>query len=319
MSRSHGLRAAKLVFASWRRASLDAAALLRRLGVRCGLEPRDSLLVAQAGEEKELLREYDAREAAGVSVAWLTRRQVTAVTPLDVPAAMRSRDAFVFDPYRACLGLARAASARGALLFEKSPVKKVRAARKNVEIVTADASVSARTVIVTTGRATAEFRPLQRHFKTRETYAALSSPMPAPMRKQVGDRSVTVRDLNGAGRRVVWTGEGQMLVVGADRDEPPARQRDAILHQRTGQLMYEALTMYPSISGLAVDYGWSTMYGETADGLMYVGAHRNYPRHLFALGGPGDSATGAFLSARILLRALQDAPDKADAMFGWTR
>ena len=68
-------------------------------------------------EEKELLREYDAREAAGVSVAWLTRRQVTAVTPLDVPAAMRARDAFVFDPYRACLGLARAASARGATLL----------------------------------------------------------------------------------------------------------------------------------------------------------------------------------------------------------
>jgi glycine/D-amino acid oxidase-like deaminating enzyme len=319
VSRAHGLRAAKLVFASWRRASLDAAALLRRLGVRCGLEPRDSLLVARAGEEKELLREYDAREAAGVSVAWLTRRQVTAVTPLDVPAAMRSRDAFVFDPYRACLGLARAASARGARLFERSAVKKVHVGRKNVDIVTADASVSARTVIVATGRATAEFRPLQRHFKTRETYAALSTPMPAAMRKQVGDRSVTARDLTRAGRRVVWTPDGQMLVVGADRDEPPARQRDAVLRQRTGQLMYEALTMYPAISGLAVDYGWSTTYGETADGLMYVGAHRNYPRHLFALGGPGDSATGAFLAARILLRALQDAPDKADAVFGWTR
>ena len=49
-----------------------------------------------------------------------------------------------------------------------------------------------------------------------------------------------------------------------------------------------------------MDYGWSTTYGETADGLMYIGAHRNYPRHLFALGGPGDSVTGAFLAARIL-------------------
>jgi glycine/D-amino acid oxidase-like deaminating enzyme len=319
VSRAHGLRAAKLVFTAWRRASLDAAALLRRLGVRCGLEPRDSMVVAQAGEEKELLREYDAREAAGVSVAWLTRRQVTAVTPLDVPAAMRSRDCFVFDPYRACLGLARAASARGARLFERSAVKKVRPGRKNVEIFTADGVVRARTVIVATGRATAEFRPLQRHFKTREIYAALSSPMPAAMRKQVGDRSVTARDLTGSGRRVIWTGDGRMLVVGADRDEPPPRQRDALLHQRTGQLMYEALTMYPSISGLAVDYGWSTTYGATADGLIYVGAHRNYPRHLFALGGPGDSATGAFLAARVLLRALQDAPDKGDAVFGWTR
>lgn len=319
VSRAHGLRTAKLVFSAWRRAALDAAALLRRLGVRCGLEPRDSMLVAQAGEEKDLLREYDAREAAGVSVAWLTRRQVTAVTPLDLPAAMRTRDAFVFDPYRACLGLARAASARGARFFEHSAVKKVRFGRRNVEIVSADASVTARTVIVATGRATAEFRPLQRHFKTREIYAALSSPMAAGMRKQIGDRSVSARDLTGSGRRVIWTSDGRMLVVGGDRDEPPARQRDAVLRQRTGQLMYEALTMYPAISGLAVDYGWSTTYGETADGLMYVGAHRNYPRHLFALGGPGDSATGAFVSARILLRALQDAPDKADAAFGWTR
>ena len=319
VARVHGLRAAKLVFSAWRRGALDAAAQLRRLGVRCGLEPRDSLLVAQSDEEKELRREYDAREEAGVPAAWLTRRQVTAVTPLDVPAAMRARDAFVFDPYRACLGLAKAASARGVRIFERTAVKKVRVARKHVEIVSADAVVKAGTVIVATGMATAEFRPLKRHFKPRQIYAALSSPMPATMRKQVGDRSVTARDLTGAGRRVIWTADDRMLVTGGDRDEPPARQQDAIVRQRTGQLMYEALMMYPAISGLAVDYGWSTSYGETADGLMYVGAHRNYPRHLFALGGPGDSATGAFLAARILVRALQDASEKPDAVFGWTR
>jgi hypothetical protein len=52
---------------------------------------------------------------------------------------------------------------------------------------------------------------------------------------------------------------------------------------------------------------------------MYIGAHRNYPRHLFALGGPPDSVTGAFVAARMLLRALQGRPDKADEVFGWTR
>ena len=319
VARVHGLRAAKLVFSAWRRSALDAAAQLRRLGVRCGLEPRDSLLVAQSGEEKELLREYDAREEAGVSVAWLTRRQVTAVTPLDVPAAMRARDAFVFDPYRACLGLARAASARGARIFERTAVKKVRVARKHVEIVSADAVVKAGTVIVATGMATAEFRPLKRHFKARQIYAALSSPMPASMRKQVGDRSVTARDLTGAGRRVIWTTDDRMLVTGADRDEPPARQQDAIVRAAHRSADVRGADDVPRHIGPAVDYGWSTTYGETADGLMYIGAHRNYPRHLFALGGPGDSATGAFLAARILVRALQDAPEKADAVFGWTR
>src|ERR1041384_1086007 len=85
----HGLRAAKLVFGSWRRATLDAAAQLRRLSISCNLEPRESLVVGTQDDDKGLLREYDAREAGGVSVSWLTRRQITALTPLDVPAAMR--------------------------------------------------------------------------------------------------------------------------------------------------------------------------------------------------------------------------------------
>jgi hypothetical protein len=61
------------------------------------------------------------------------------------------------------------------------------------------------------------------------------------------------------------------------------------------------------------------VYGETADGLMYIGPHRNYPRHLFALGSAGDSLAGAFLASRILARAARDGVDKADEVFGWTR
>ena len=83
--------------------------------------------------------------------------------------------------------------------------------------------------------------------------------------------------------------------------------------------MYELLTMYPAISGLKPAYGWEATYGDTVDGLMYIGAHRNYPNHLFALGGSPDSLTGAFLAARIVLRALKGRSEKGDAVFGWTR
>ena len=61
--------------------------------------------------------------------------------------------------------------------------------------------------------------------------------------------------------------------------------------------------MNPAISGLQPEYGWDGSYGETADGIMYIGAHRNYPRHLFGLGG--DSLSGAFLAARVLARAAE--------------
>jgi glycine/D-amino acid oxidase-like deaminating enzyme len=92
-----------------------------------------------------------------------------------------------------------------------------------------------------------------------------------------------------------------------------------VLVQRTGQLMYELLMMFPDISGLMPEYGWDAISGETADGLMYVGPHRNHPRHLFALGGGSDSVTGAFLAARVLVRALQNASEKDDAVWAFTR
>jgi glycine/D-amino acid oxidase-like deaminating enzyme len=319
LSKRHGLRASKLVFGMWRRAALDAAAQLRRLSISCNLEPRETLLVGTQDDAKGLLREYDAREAAGMASSWLTRRQVTALTPLDVPAAMRLRDGFQLDPYRACLGLAAAAARRGAIFFEQTRARKVRVLRRHVEIAVEGGLIKAGTVVVATGSATAEFRPLRRHFKPREIYHALSAPMPAALRKQVGDRSVSVKDPAHAGRRIVWTPDGRLLVLGGDQDETPARRRNEVLVQRTGQLMYEALTMYPVIAGLRPEFGWEAPYGETADGLPYIGPHRNYPRHLFAIGGGGDSVTGAFLAARILVRALQGEPEKSDHVFGWTR
>ena len=113
--------------------------------------------------------------------------------------------------------------------------------------------------------------------------------------------------------------EHRLLLSGADQDETPEKRRDAVRVQRTGELMYRTLTMFPAISGLKPAYGWELPYGTTADGLPYIGAHRNYPRHLFALGGDGGSITGAFLAARILARTIEDAPQKGDEVFGWTR
>jgi glycine/D-amino acid oxidase-like deaminating enzyme len=139
------------------------------------------------------------------------------------------------------------------------------------------------------------------------------------MRKQLGPRDATIADTRTPRHRIRWTGDDRILIAGADQDATPERTRDAVLVQRTGQLMYELLTMYPAISGLPPAYGWDLPYGETADGLMYIGAHRNYPRHLFALGGGGDSITGAFVAARLLARAARDEVAKGDEVFGWTR
>ena len=315
---AHGLRDARYVFQAWRRGAIEGAALLRRLRIYCQLAPRDTVLVARDDDARHLRREFDARHAAGLGLAWQTPRQLLTKTKLSAAGGIKVSGGFAVDPYRACLGLATAGARRGATYFEQSPVTKVRFTRKEVDVVTARGTIRAGAVIVTTGSATAEFKPLRRHFTRRETYCVLTEPVSAGVRKQLVDPKLVLADRATPPHRIRWVAGDRLLVGGADQRETSARAKAAVLVQRTGQLMYQLLMTYPVISGLRPEYGWDATYGESSDGLMYVGAHRNYPHHLFALGGSG-SLTGAFVASRILLDALRGAPDKADRVFGWTR
>ena len=319
IAQAHGMRNARVAFDSWRRAALDGAAVLRRLNIKCGLEAAVPLVVSKRDDEKLLRREFDARTKGGAEATWLSRRMLERLSAPDAPAAIRMRDAFSLDPYRACLGLVTAAASKGALVFERSRAKRVQTARRHVDVIAEGGTVRASTIIVATGTATMEFRQLRRHFKRRETYVVVTEQMPSAVRKQLGGRDTTFTDTHTPPRRVRWTNDERILIAGATQDETLERKRPAILVQRTGQLMYELLTMFPAISGMIPEYGWDVVTGETTDGLMYIGPHRNYPRHLFALGSRSDSVTGAFLAARVLIRALQDASDKHDAVWSFTR
>jgi glycine/D-amino acid oxidase-like deaminating enzyme len=322
VAKARGLRIARRIFETWRQASPDAAALVRRLGIRCQLEPCDSLIVAAAADETLLRREFQAREAAGLEVAWMPQKVVRAATGLEFAAGIKQRGAFALDPYSACLGLAAAAVKARAILFERTGVKKIRVGQKAIEVVTEGGLVRASTLIVATGAPTADFKQLRRHFTERESYLVVTEPVPAPLRRQLGKSDgakahSTLRDVATPHHRIGWTRDGRLMIAGADQPAIPERARAAVLVQRTGQLMYETMMMNTAIAGLRPEIGWHHSYAQTADGLMFIGPHRNFPRHLFALGHGGDSITGAFLAARILVRALEGSPAKGDDDLGW--
>ena len=315
----HGVRAAQTVFDIWRRGALDGASLLRRLRIKCDLESRETLIVAAGHEEQDLRKEYEARRAAGLDVAWQTRKQIQLRMKLDAAGGLKLRNGFAIQPYCACLGIASASATAGALCHEHSRVKKVRFTRKYAEVLAEGGTIRTARVIVATGTVTELYQQLHRHLDDRETYMVLTERMPAAMRKQLSDPGIVLRDLQIPSTQLNLVDKDRLLSAGGDQGGTPARKREATLVQRTGQLMYDVLKMYPAISGLRPELAWEAPYGQTADGLMYIGAHRNYPHHLFAVGGVSSSITGSFVAGRILLRAVQGAPAKTDALLGWTR
>jgi glycine/D-amino acid oxidase-like deaminating enzyme len=320
---AYGRRAARHVWRETRRASLDFAAALRRLGIGCDLDSSDAIWFTRTPDHlKRVQKELKARRDAGVTqdgASWLNAAALRRETALAGLGGLKTRGVGALDPYRATVGLARAAGAKGAALFERSPALRVRAGRKAVEIRTAGGTVRAGRVVLATGYPTADFRALHRHFAPTHTYVVLTEPMPAAMRRETGRRAAALRDTAAPPHLLRWMREDRILYAGADQPAVPDRSRPRAVVQRAGQLMYELSTHYPDISGLMPAWAWDAAVAATRDGLPFFGPHRNYPRHLFALGHGHHGAGLAFLAARLLVRAHLDAPEKGDELFAFSR
>jgi glycine/D-amino acid oxidase-like deaminating enzyme len=316
----HGLRVARHLWQSFRRAGLDMAATIRRLRIRCELVPDAALRVGLSGEdEKALRREMAAMRAAGLEGSWLTPARLRQETGLAGAGAIRSAgDAFI-DPYRASLGLAAEAARRRAVIFERTAVTRVRTGRKGVEVTTGGGTISAETIVVASNYPPSPFKPLRRHFDLLDAFCVLTPPVPSFVRREFGRSRAIVIDHDHPAHVFRRTSDERVLFFGASQPVVPARAREKALVQRTGQLMYELSKLYPAIAGTPPEYGWMVPVSMSPDGFVCIGPHRNYPRHLFAFGSGHNGVASAHLAARVLLRQYLGAPDKGDELFGFTR
>ncbi|MBI4476650.1 MAG: FAD-binding oxidoreductase [Acidobacteria bacterium] len=298
----HGVRAAREMFRLARRGALDLASTLKRLKIRCDLVETSCLeIAAAAGDVAGLRREFDARRAAGLDATWMTPAKLSEIYALSSGGAIRTAAGAHLDPFRACLGLAAAAARNGVTIYDRSPVRRVKWRRKDVEIKTAGATVRAGTIVVATGYPAPPWRSLARHFSRMSSFAVMTPPLWAAERRIFGRGDAVIRDTGLPPHVMGVAKDDRVLFSGADAEPGPERQAARRAVQRTGQLMYELSRIYPAISGLMPEYGWEGSYAEPVDGVPFIGPHRNFPHHLFALGvGPSGLALG-FAAARVLL------------------
>ena len=318
LAQQHGVRDARHIYQIARRGSLECISALRRLRIECGLQIRDGIHFSSSPDGiQELQKEYSARRAAGIEAAALKGTPLFRRIGANGFALLTHGNASV-DPYRATLGLARAAAARGARIFEQSAITRIRPRRRSVDITTAGGTVTAAKVVVATGYPIDDFKPLRRRFIRSDTYVVLTPELPAAIRREMTAPELILRDAATPDHWMHWIGN-RVLFAGADQASVPDRARARTLIQRTGQLMYELSVMRPVISGLMPEYSWDVAESKTVDGVPYYGPHRNYPHHYFAFSGGTGGLGMSFAAARIILRHYQGAPDKGDEPFSFTR
>jgi len=320
LAKRYGAKRAARIWELSRSAARDLVATIRRLRIACGLTERDSIYFtterrAAAGLRQECRR----RQRAGFSATWLAPASLLAVAGIAGEGAIRSTGDAQFDPYRACIGLLRAAARQGARIFERSPVRRIDATPTGVTVRTARGTISAPRVIIATGFATPAFKPLAGRFHMKHTYVLATAPIDRRQRARLGVRDVLLWDTEQPYHYARWTADRRLLLGGSDRPVvPPGRRRQAFA-AGTGKLREYFEELLPALKDIDIEFAWEGLFATTPDGLPYIGPHRRYPRHLFALGYGGNGMTFGFLAARLLLDAVRNVPNRDLRLFAFNR
>ncbi len=308
LSKRYGRARARRIWRAIRRANNELIAAIRRARVPCDLRTADSIYYAARPDAlADLKREFRARRAAGLRATWLSDRGIL------------TRGNAQVDPVRACVGFVRRARALGARVFEASRVRRVRATDDGVTITTTGGQVRARVVVVATGYATPEFRPLAGRFRMLRTFVIATRRLPARVRRRLPGSRVMLWDTNRPYHYFRWTGDRRVVFGGADQPQRPGRSQRRMRQKAEAALIDQLNALYPVVGDKDVTHFWEGLFAQTPDGLPYVGPHRRYPRHLFALGYGGNGMSVSYLAAAALLRHYRGASTADDRLFAFSR
>jgi glycine/D-amino acid oxidase-like deaminating enzyme len=294
--------------------------LLRRLRIACDLRHREAIYYATDAQAAARLRlEYELRGRFGFEARWLGPGELRRTTGISGRGAICTQGSAQFDPYRACMGVLRAAAVVGAQVFERSKVRHIQAERDRVRIWTHEGTVEAERVVIATGYATAQFRPLAGRFRMYRTYVLVTEPINAQDRRELGLSDVMVWDTERPYHYARWSPEHRLLLGGGDRLVRPGVRRRQQFAAAVDELRAYFETRLPAVSAINTEFAWEGLFATTPDALPYIGPHRRYPRHWFALGYGGNGMTFGFLAARLLLERWLRTITRDHALFEFGR
>jgi glycine/D-amino acid oxidase-like deaminating enzyme len=208
---------------------------------------------------------------------------------------------------------------QGARFFERSAVRRIEAGRGGVRLRTAHGVVEARQVVIATGYATSQFRPLAGRFQMSHTYVVATPPLNLRARRELGLADVMLWDTCRRYHYARWTADHRLLLGGADRPIGGGRPPAARLATAIAAIREHFERVLPALADVALTHAWEGRFANTPDSLPYVGRHRRYPRHAFALGYGGNGMTFGSLAGRLLVEQWQGRRSPEQALFAFDR
>lgn len=281
------------------------------------LTERSSVYLASSEQDaKKLREEYDTLQRFGFPAEWWTPEVIAERFPFQYPGAIYTPGDAELNPFAFVHGILCRVSEQGVRVFEHSPVHgHEQADGERIRWRCGEGSVTAKHVIWATGYETQQFK--------KESGASLTATY-AIVTEQVNKEQIWYEN------SLIWetarpylymrtTREGRIIAGGLDEPLPPGGLQEGREMHQSDMLLKEVHRLFPAYQSLKSAYAWGAVFGETRDGLPYIGPHPNFPGVYFLEGYGGNGTVCNTIAAEMIVDTLTRTPRKDMVMFSLTR
>ncbi len=292
---------------------------LEELSAQIGLEKHfirgESIYVASRQRDiKDLEKEQLARKEAGINVDLISAKELKKKYQCIGHGALVAKQAAQLDPYLFTHQLIYNATRKGLRVFDRTLLKSFQNTLRGVDLKCNGHLVRAKKMIIATGYEANKWLPAGL-VKLHSTYACSSKP--------------NLEAARTLGRRIFWesarpyfyarsTPDKRVIFGGLDENFQDHIRRDKLIPVKSKKLMKEFSKKFPSLK-LELAYAWAGTFGETSDGLPYIGSIPKYPHSYFACGYGGNGITFSVRAAHIIAADMLGKKHPDAEIFGFQR
>ncbi|MGZ5210428.1 MAG: NAD(P)/FAD-dependent oxidoreductase, partial [Kaistella sp.] len=270
--------------------SIDVLAeISKELKSSAGFKTKKSLYFAS--KKKDLVwleKEFEARKNAGFKVKWMDAAEIQKKFGFEktyggiLSNQGASIDAFIFAHELLAFNVKK-----GLKVFDKTEMQSVKYRAGFNEVTTAEGSViKAKKIIYCIGYESKNL--IKEDFVQLKSTFAVVSERDEPNLTKFRDTLFWNTDEPYLYMRT--TADGRLLIGGGDEDFQNPQKRDQLIGKKEKEILRNLKKVLPEHQ-FFTDFTWAGTFGETKDGLPYIGEHKKFKNSYFVLGFGGNGIT----------------------------
>lgn len=256
---------------------------------KAGFKRKESLYFASKKKDVSWLKdEFEARKNAGFDVRWLESDEILKKFGFEKTyGGILSKQGASIDAFKFANELLESNTKKGLKIFDKTAMKTVEYFKNhNVISTTNGYQIKAKKIIYCTGYESKNL--IKENFvDLKSTYAVVSEIDKDKFKNMM---NILVWNTDKPYIYLRTTDDGRLLIGGGDEDFANPEKRDAILDKKEKEILRSLKRIKPDYH-FYTDFTWAGTFGETKDGLPYIGKYEKFKNSYFVLGFGGNGIT----------------------------